>query len=530
MGKSAEGSGLFRGLSRISVRLLAFNVLLVFLPVSGMLFLGTYEEHLLVAQERTMVQEGRLLAAAIESSTGIDSTAIRALLVQLGQRQQARLRVVNHEGTLLADSARLGPRREGDSSEQSADADSDRDSFLYRLGSLPFRLFRGSPEQTPGIVADRYDTAGKLVGTEIRKALEGSYGSATRIGSGAEPAVTLYSAIPVRIEGEVGAAVLVSQSTDRIMQTLDAVRLRVFRVFLVSLIVAVVLSLLTATTIVNPLNRLQNRAEAILDRTGRLRGRFAPSRRLDEIGDLERALAELTRRLEGHISATESFAADVAHEFKNPLASIRTAAEMLDEVEDPQLRDRFSSIIQRELARMERLLSGARELSRIDAGLEEEERREFALDELISAIIDGFRMRLRDDGPTIDLAIARQPLVILASADHLTQVFENILDNAVSFSPNDDRITVTMECDDDWITTRIGDRGPGIPVEHQDRIFSRFFSYRPSSTSKTSHLGLGLALAKAIVEAHGGTVDVRNRPDGGAEFEIVLPVHPTSTP
>ncbi len=272
---------------------------------------------------------------------------------------------------------------------------------------------------------------------------------------------------------------LVSQSTSRILSALDAVRLDVFKVFLLSLGAAVVLSLVAATTIARPLASLRRRAGDILDRRGRLRGGFSSSTRRDEIGDLERALAELTGQLEQHLRSTEAFAADVSHEFKNPLASIRTATDMALEDVEPGERRRFLGMIQKDVARMERLLSEAREVSRIDARLDDEERVELMIDELLDALVDSFRLRNVSSGLQFDLALADAKVAVIASADRLTQVFENLIDNAISFSPPGGRITIALRRSGDTAEITVADEGPGIPDEHRDRIFARFFTTAP---------------------------------------------------
>jgi two-component system sensor histidine kinase ChvG len=507
--------------SRISLRLLAFNILLVFLPVGGVLILDTYEGHLLDAQERTMAQEGRLLAAAIEARDRLDAEDARRILIQLDQRQLARLRVVNRAGAVLADSALLGPRREDETAEESPTPE--EKSFLYRIGSLPFRLIRGGSDESDRS-ADSDNNSNLLERSEIQSALEGRYGAATRITDGPRRSVTLHIAIPVRIEGVVDGAVLVSQSTGRILQALDAVRLDVFKVFLLSLGAAVILSLVAATTIARPLVGLRRRAGDILDRRGRLRGSFVPSTRRDEIGDLERALAELTRQLEQHLQSTESFAADVSHEFKNPLASIRTATDMALEDVDPSERRRFLRMIQKDVARMERLLSEAREISRIDALLNDEERTLVRLNDIVPALVESFRLRLGNSGPRFDLAITEGDITVFASPDRLTQALENLIDNAVSFSPPGAPINVSVTTAGDSARITIADRGPGIPEEHRDRVFSRFFSYRPQDDPDRSHTGLGLALVRSIVESYGGLITAEPRIGGGTEMVVFLPL------
>jgi two-component system sensor histidine kinase ChvG len=513
-----------RTLSGISFRLLAFNVLLVFLPAAGVLFLDTYEQHLLEAQERTMGQEGRLLAAALEAAHEIDAEHAKAVLVQLGQRHQARLRVVDHTSSVLADSAILGPRRDPESVDPAPLSQPPQQTLLYRIGSLPVRLLRalGAPPPAGDDVVD-FQSTGQLLGPEVNAALEGRYGAATRVLDDPAQTVILHIAIPIRIDGEVSGAVVVSQSTSRIMSALYAVRLDVFQVFLASVAVAIVLTLLMATTIARPLARLQHRAEEILDRRGRLRGGFEPSHRSDEIGDLERALSQLTRRLEEHLQFTEAFASDVSHEFKNPLAAIRTAADMALEVSDPDEQRRFIGMIQGDVARMERLLTEAREISRVDARLDEEERVAVAVDELVGGLVESFRLRCGDTGPAFELTISAPGSLVNASPDRLTQVFENLIENAISFSPPGGTISVDLRTTGAVVEVRVADQGPGVPPEHLERIFTRFFSYRPVESPEDGHTGLGLALVKALVEGYGGTVVAGDNSGAGAEFVVTLP-------
>jgi len=515
---------LTRAMSRISVRLLAFNVLLVFLPASGMLVLDTYEQHLLEAQERTMAQEGRLLAAALEVSNDLAADHARRILVQLGQRHQARLRVVDGVGTVLADSALLGPRREPDRAESPPTEPTAQESFLYRIGSLPFRLLRSLSAPADDLGDSSDGAPGILTGPEVQAALDGRYGATTRVVGDDPRTVLLYIAIPVRIDGVVEGAVVVSQSTSRILSTLYAVRLDVFRVFLASLAAAVALTLIMSTTIARPLGRLRQRAEEILDRRGRLRGGFEPSRRSDEIGDLERALAELTRRLEEHLQFMEAFAADVSHEFKNPLASIRTATEMALEVDNPEQRRRFLTMVHRDVARMERLLTEAREISRIDARLDNEDRESVSIAALLPGLVESFRLRTAETGPTVELDLTPDRIVVSGSSDRLIQVFENLMSNAVSFSPRDGTVHVTARITDKHAEIIVADRGPGIPEEHRHRIFGRFFSYRPDGESTDGHTGLGLATVKAIVEGYGGSVVAEPRTGGGTTFTVRIPL------
>jgi two-component system, OmpR family, sensor histidine kinase ChvG len=569
---------LARLLSRISIRLLAFNVLLVFLPAAGLLYLDTYERQLLSAQERSMVQQGRLLAAALSGAEALDPAEAQRVLVELDRRLEARLRVVDDDGRVIADSAALGPRREEAPAEEEAPAPpaagAPAASPLYRVGTALNRLWRALappptlPQAAPGLYSAE-GPEGTLAGPAVREALSGRYGADLRVTAGPDGAVTtLHSAIPVlggRAAGEGGAegsapevgtrpagesavptnpsgdgtgggiadgtagrrpvvgAVLVSQSTGRVLAALREVRLGIFRVFLASVAAAVVLSLLVATTILRPIGRLRREAQAIVDRRGRLTGGFGGSAKLDEIGDLARALEELTGRLRRHLAATEAFAADVSHEFKNPLAAIRSAAELVATADSPEERRRFEAIVLGEVARLERLLSGVAEVSAIDAeGAGEPGRAEVGA--IARSLADAHRVR-RAAVP-LALSLPAEPLAVAMPPDRLAQVLDNLLDNAAGFSPPGSPVELAAERRDGQAVVTVADSGPGIPEGHLDRVFDRFFTFRPGDgrAARDGHAGLGLAIARALAEAHGGTLTAANRPEGGARLELRLPL------
>lgn len=512
-----------RLLSRIRFRLLAFNALLVFLPAGGMLFLDTYEKQLLSDQERSMVEQGRVLAAALSGRGALRADDVTHTLIQLRQRSGTRIRVVRGDHALLADSSQLGPRREA-SIEKDSPADDAFETWLYRAGSLPIRLYRKwlVPPRPSHESADVYASGQPIDGSEVRAALAGRYGAATRISSGGQRSVTLYSAIPIRNDGAVVGAVLISQSTYRILQALYEVRAGVFRVFLASLAAAIVLSLLVSHTIARPLVRLRNQAGAMIDRRGRLRGRFEAPKRRDEIGDLARTLELLRRRLEDHIVDVESFAGDVSHEFRNPLASIRTAADVLLEVESDEERKHFVEIVQREVARMERMLSAVREIGRLDARSEVEDGEPVELSSLLQGIVEAHRLR---GGEPAGIEASAEPLWVFGSPERLAQAFANVLDNAASFSRPGSPVEIDLVRRRSKAVVRVLDRGPGIPEAHRERIFDRFFSYRAKADPAHPHDGLGLAIVKAIIENAGGSIRASDRIGGGACFEIRLPLH-----
>lgn len=504
-----------RFLSPIALRLLLFNVLLVFLPVAGLLSLRTLERQLLDLQERAMVQQGRLVAAALGTDArALDRDAARGLIRRLGGQSEARIRVVDRGGRVLADSATARPVSiEGDDSYPPASRRVARDSLLYRAGAWMWRWLERAREVIRQ--SDRTSSAVDLTPREVvQKALRGRYGAALRVSEG-QRSLTLYSALPIRVDGneQVIGAVLVSQSTSRILRALWRVRLDTVEVFALSVLAAIVLTLMMAATIARPLIRLRNEADELLDHRGRLRRTFGGSQRRDEIGDLTRALAQLTARLERHLLFVESFSADVSHEFKNPLASIRNAAELLAHTRDQQEREQLTATIEREVARLTRLLNAVREMSKVDAAVDMEAARPVDVTALLR--------ELAADRP-IDVSAPAQAVLVTASADRLAQAFGNVIDNAVSFSPPDHHVRVVLREEDGVACVRIEDDGPGIPPEHLQRVFERFFSFRPAD--QRDHDGLGLAISRAIVEAYGGTIRAENVQAGGARVEIRLPV------
>lgn len=523
--------------ARISIRLLAFNLLLVFLPTAGVLYLDVYERQLLEGLEVSMVQQGRILAAALGDQGPLDSLHATAILRRLEQRLNARLRVLDAAGLVVADTSLLAPAppgplptaskiyREGDAVAAPDGEQAPRENLAYRVGSGIYALYRrllGAPE-APRVVAEPFPADRPITIPAVRAALAGRYGAATLLSPG-QRSVTLYSAIPVRSQGRVVGVVLVSGTTLRILADLYQVRLAIFQVVLASLAVAVLLTLVASMTIVRPVQLLRREALALVDRRGRLRRSFAASRRADEIGDLARALEDLSRRLAEHIAFVEAFAGDVSHELKNPLASIRNAADLLEEVESPQQRRELLDLVQREIARLEHLLKEVREMARLDAHVGQGARPTVQVDSLLPGVVEAARRRA-PDGVAVELEAPPAAISVNAAPERLVQVMENLVDNALSFAPAGSVVTVRLERNGDRALLRVADRGPGIPPQHLDRVFARFFSYRPPGTGDgRPHSGLGLAIVKAIVEGYGGEVVAINAAEGGAVFEVRLPL------
>jgi two-component system sensor histidine kinase ChvG len=194
----------------------------------------------------------------------------------------------------------------------------------------------------------------------------------------------------------------------------------------------------------------------------------------------------------------------------------------LQQVEDPEDRKRLLSVIEADVVRMEHLLSRVREITLLDASLHNETRERVCLDEFLQVFTQGFELRRKARVKLEVVGSAERPWVEVCP-DRLSQVFENLLDNAVSFSPRDSEIKLRLDCKEGFVSVTVGDQGPGIPREHLERIFDRFFSHRPAEPKASSHhVGLGLAITKTVVEGYGGTITARNAAGGGAIFEVRL--------
>ena len=523
---------IFRFLSRISIRLLIFNLLLVFLPIAGSLYLKTYENQLLISLENTMVQQGRLLSAALSGDEKLNEEKAKKILLKLNKRSTSRLRVIDKNGNLLADSSVINILKNNRSNSRviynkKKSLNTRKNGYfnlIYNIILYPIRICRKlilppTPVSDP---ADFYSYNAPILGPEIKSALQGKYGAITRLSAGGQKSLTLYSAIPILYYEEVTGVVLVSQSTYNILKDLYEVRKDILKIFLITIIFAILISLLLDYTISRPIIRLRNEAKNLLDKKGRLIGYFQESKRKDEIGDLARSLKELTRRLGSHLSFIESFSADLSHEMKNPIASIQNAIAISLSAKNRREQKRFLEMIKKEAFRMEKLLQGIREITNIDISIDNEKKEVINPIIIIQQIIEsyklrGIKQRIKLENKYADISLQMAP-------ERFVQIIENLVDNAISFSKENSEITILIAKKNNNAEIHVTDNGSGIEKENIDKIFQRFFSYRPGNNNKNKHTGLGLSIVKSIVEAYNGTISVKNKKEKGAEFIIFLPM------
>jgi two-component system sensor histidine kinase ChvG len=324
--------------------------------------------------------------------------------------------------------------------------------------------------------------------------------------------------------------VVLSNDESGIEQTVRNVRFAIIKLFGVALALTVLLSVYLAGTIARPVRRLAAAAERVRRGSGRKVVIPDFTQRGDEIGELSGALREMTSALWQRMDAIEHFAADVAHEIKNPLTSLRSAVETAARVDDPEKQRRLMRVVLEDVHRLDRLITDISNASRLDAELSRDETALIPLDRLLKTLIDMYR-----DGPesmprlVLDLPEERRAALAVSGAEsQLVRVFRNLLDNAISFSPPDGTITVRARSIDDFVRVTVEDEGPGLPEGKLVEIFSRFYTERPAGEAFGQHSGLGLAISKQIVEAHRGSIRAANLCDTaggvlGACFIVDLP-------
>ncbi len=370
---------------------------------------------------------------------------------------------------------------------------------------------------------------------EVQKALAGDIASAVRSEREGGSLLMLSVAVPVQRYRQVLGAVLLSSDSAEIDQAVRGVRFEILKVFLIALGVTVLLSIYLAGTIGRPIRRLAAAAERV--RRGHGRQMLIPdfTKRGDEIGDLSAAFREMTGALWARMDAIEHFAADVAHEIKNPLTSLRSAVETAARVDDPQKQRRLLAVVLEDVQRLDRLITDISDASRLDAELSRVELEPVLIGRMLETLVDVYQAAADERAPRLLLSLpgpagtAAGDLAVLGIEGRLVQVFRNLIANALSFSPPGAALHIAALRQGEWVVIIIEDEGPGIPEGKLEAIFERFYSERPAGEKFGTHSGLGLSISKQIVEAHRGTIRAENRrgADGsiiGARFTVRLPV------
>jgi two-component system sensor histidine kinase ChvG len=525
-----------RRLSRLTLRILAINLFAVAILFVGVLYLDRYQNSLIQAELEAVSHQANLFARAIgELATEQESTPDRrlspALVRQMVRRASAalptRARVFSAEGELIADSLRLGGPGGLVMIQPLPPPSSDR--FMREFAERLYdRIVNWLPRRS-GLPLYK-ETARQLANSypEVIQALGGT--SVQTVRATENGGLVLTVAVPIQKYRKVLGALLFSIEGKKIDQAVRSVRFEILGVFGLVFAITVALSLYLAGTITRPVQRLAAAAERV--RTGHDRQHSIPdfAGRHDEIGDLAMALREMTDNLWRRMDAIERFAADVAHEIKNPLTSVRSAVETAARIQDPDQREKLFAIILDDVDRLDRLISDISEASRVDAELSRQESEAVDIGKMLHALSEVYTAteRIGDRSLVCEVGGQGEQLVVNGKEDHLVQVMRNLLDNAITFSPPAGRITVRAVPSNGSITITVDDEGTGIPEGKLEAIFDRFYSERPTTEKFGTHSGLGLSICRQIVAAHRGSIRAENRRSAsgdiaGARFIIELP-------
>lgn len=507
-----EGALSLRWSGRVSLtpRILFVNIFALALLAGGFFYLDSYRARIVDGRVAQAEREVRLIAEALSLMEPDDRTDE---MVNFARKSGLRLRIYDRRGRLAADSRALGvrnfqlidPDKDGWQQDAARALDAGIDTVV---GNDRDPLYR---ERAPG--------RGLRWPDVVTVRTTGGTAASVWRAPDRTPVVTAAAPLP---EDRVLMATVNARD---ITQTVRSERFRLSLVLGVAVLLSVLLSLFLARTIVRPMRMLAR--AAIRVRLGRDREVVVPrlpSRR-DEIGMLARALSDMTGALRSRIDATEAFAADVTHELKNPLASLRSAVDGLGAVQDPDLRAQLLAIVQDDVHRLDRLITDISDASRLDAQLARAKFEAVDLVALIAAMV-GYRT---DRGIERGITLTFDPdelLVVQGEGARLERVFANLIDNAISFSPPGGTVRIAGGNDGDLVEIEVVDDGPGVPPEQREAVFRRFHSLRPGDEAFGRHSGLGLAIARTIVEGHGGMIAAESRRDHreGARFVVQLPV------
>ena len=491
-------------------RIMALNILTIILVALSTLYLDVFRNRLSKERSRQTKIEATTTAQALEH---VPQENWPQLLASISKSTSSRFRLYGPDGALIVDSWRLsGPTYQlRDPNTQKWTKD------VGRALDRGFNAIVGAP-QLDDFVEPKVDRLQSWPEAQQAKA-RGK--AVTNVRNAPDMTPVLSAAVPV------GRNVLLATDNDRAFtRTVRIQRAVIGSAMTAVILLSILLSMFLARTIVRPMRRLAIAAHRVrLGRSREVRVPRLPSRS-DEIGLLARAVSDMSQSLRQRIDNIEAFAADVTHELKNPLASLRSAIDGIDNVDDPALKHRLMAIARDDVGRLDRLINDIGEAARTDAELARAQFERVDLGPLIEQIVHGWESR-RETGDT-RIAFARPRMdtaVVMGKPDRLARAINNILDNAVSFSPAGALVEIAAARVGDEVRIRVDDEGPGVPPEAREAIFNRFHSVRPEQEGFGRHSGLGLAIARAIVEGHDGEIDVQDRDDApsGARFTIRLP-------
>lgn len=508
--------------SPLARKIVLFNLLALVVLVVGVLFLNPLRDSLVLQREQGLLNEALLIADVVEAAGQDDLTAMAGTLDRLGISPGGEVMVFDRQGVIIA--SKSGAARV-DAEVEARTPITDSLAAIWSFLSRPFAGQDG---------AAAHDAEGPIRAL-LPSALKGETVVITE--RGPDDGAIFSVATPVIVKDQIVGAVGMASAAGEIDRLVRHEREQILQIFLVALAVSFGLSLVLASTIANPLSDLAAAAELGRDRNGK---KTAPGRvripdlaaRPDEIGRLSVALRGMVTALYDRIDANEQFAADVAHEIKNPLASLRSAVGTLRFAKRDDQKEKLLDVIEHDVRRLDRLVSDISNASRLDSELVKEDAEAFNLIKTLNNLSEYLGKQAGEKGVEFITDFPADPVVITGLEARLAQVFVNLITNAISFCEDGDAVRVWARRRDNRVLIVVEDTGPGIPEQALTKVFKRFYSERPQGQFG-NHSGLGLAISRQIVEAHGGVIWAENiRPTHadstsdplGARFVVGLPV------
>ncbi|WP_334130001.1 sensor histidine kinase [Sneathiella sp.] len=524
--------------SSLGRRIMAINLFSVVFLAGAILYLDQFRDGLIEARFQSLTTNGRMIAGALGEaalqevsidgqvqSLTLDSTQIKRVLRRLSIITNTPALLFDREGVLIADSRRLISAGRNIVSEELPPPEV----------KSPIRVFfEELYDGWEALFPDNYDyplfpTNPIPSGADFQEvgiAINGDNARMTRQTQKGE--LMLSVSVPVQGFKHILGGLLLTENGSSIDAAVRSAQVTTLIVFAVTLVITLLLSLFLARTIAAPIHMLAEAADKVRRGIGRRIVIPDFSERKDEIGDLSTSLRAMTSALYDRLDAIEAFAADVAHELKNPLTSLSTAVQAFERVKDEETRERLRVVLASDVQRLDRLITDISAASRIDAELSRSEGEPVDLGKLVESVLDGYRTTQMFSSISFNFIRGEQPVIVNGLPGRLGQVLRNLIDNAISFSPEHGQVTIRLRPAPAGAELSVEDDGPGIPENKLDAIFSRFYTERPKSEDFGRHSGLGLSISRLIVEAHGGTITASNRLDDngvkrGAIFLIKLP-------
>ena len=513
-------------ISALSRQIIFINFVALAILVTGVLYIqskraGLVDERMAgIRMEALTVASALAEYATVDEPFAIDDTKAEPLLRQLMQPTRLRARIYARNGRLVIDTRNLLARNIVET-EELPPLD-----FWSRFEGTVERLYDGVTGVRPFTSLAPYFEAGDngRVYSEVNSALMGEPGEAERVND--HNKLVLSVAVPVQRFKAVYGVLLVSTESGDIDNILRQERLSVIGVAAVAFAVMIFLSLSLSGTIARPVRMLADAADAVRRGTSGRETIPVLASRNDEIGDLAESLSAMTQALYDRIDAIESFAADVAHELKNPLTSLKSALEMFSRAQDDATRARLMGIARNDIKRIDRLITDISDVSRLDAELSRETAEPVDITHLLETIVEIYNLTELDHGVKLELTSdLPADAKVLGRDERLGQIFRNLIDNALSFSPDNGLVRIRATESNGMARITVEDEGPGIPPENLENVFNRFYTERPATHGFGKNTGLGLSIARQIVEGSNGRIWAETPLDhDGARFVVELPL------